>query len=50
MSGATNAEISRRRGTSENTTANQVKAIYERLGVDSRTALAARLAKTSSAA
>jgi len=46
MSGATNAEISRRRSTSENTTANQVKSIYERLGVDSRSALAARLAKT----
>ncbi len=43
--GATNAEISRLRRTSENTTANQVKTIYERLGVSSRTALAARLAQ-----
>lgn len=45
MQGATNEEIARKRGTSYNTVANQLKAVYAKLGVTNRaelTTLAAR--------
>ena len=43
VAGSTNGDIARRRGTSENTVANQVYAIFLKLGVRSRAELAARL-------
>ena len=43
VSGSTNNHIAQRRGTSENTVANQVHAIFLKLGVRSRSELAARL-------
>jgi DNA-binding NarL/FixJ family response regulator len=43
VAGSTNGDIARRRGTSENTVANQVHAIFLKLGVHSRAELAARL-------
>jgi DNA-binding CsgD family transcriptional regulator len=43
VQGATNREIARRRGGSERTVANQLQAIYRKLGVTSRAELAARL-------
>ena len=43
VAGSTNGDIARRRGTSENTVANQVYAIFFKLGVHSRAELAARL-------
>jgi DNA-binding NarL/FixJ family response regulator len=43
VSGSTNSHIARRRGTSENTVANQVHAIFLKLEVRSRSELAARL-------
>jgi DNA-binding NarL/FixJ family response regulator len=43
VAGSTNGDIARRRGTSENTVANQVYAIFLKLGVHSRAELAARL-------
>jgi DNA-binding NarL/FixJ family response regulator len=43
VAGSTNSDIANRRGTSENTVANQVHAIFSKLGVRSRAELAARL-------
>ena len=43
VAGSTNGDIAHRRGTSENTVANQVHAIFLKLGVHSRAELAARL-------
>jgi DNA-binding NarL/FixJ family response regulator len=43
VAGSTNSDIAHRRGTSENTVANQVHAIFSKLGVRSRAELAARL-------
>ncbi len=43
VAGSTNNHIAQRRGTSENTVANQVHAIFLKLGVRSRSELAARL-------
>ena len=43
VSGSTNNHIAQRRGTSENTVANQVHAIFLKVGVRSRSELAARL-------
>ena len=43
VSGSTNSHIAQRRGTSENTVANQVHAIFLKLEVRSRSELAARL-------
>lgn len=43
LSGCTNAEIARRRGTSERTVANQMASLLRKLGVASRVELAARL-------
>jgi DNA-binding NarL/FixJ family response regulator len=42
VAGSTNRDIARRRHTSENTVANQVHAIFLKLGVHSRAELAAR--------
>jgi DNA-binding CsgD family transcriptional regulator len=42
LDGCTNAEIARARGTSPGTVAKQLNAIYRRLGVHSRSELAAR--------
>jgi DNA-binding CsgD family transcriptional regulator len=41
--GATNAEIAAARGAAERTVANQAQAIYRKLGVASRSELAAKL-------
>jgi DNA-binding CsgD family transcriptional regulator len=43
VSGASNRVIAQRRGAAERTVANQVRAIYRKLGVASRAELAARL-------
>lgn len=43
VSGATNADIAQRRGTSERTVANQVQSIFRKLGARSRAELAIRL-------
>ena len=43
MAGSTNGDIAQRRKTSESTVANQVGAIFQKLGVMSRSELAARL-------
>jgi DNA-binding NarL/FixJ family response regulator len=43
VAGSTNSDIARRRHTSENTVANQVHAIFLKLGVHSRAELASRL-------
>jgi DNA-binding NarL/FixJ family response regulator len=43
VAGATNAEIAATRGSAERTVANQVQAIYRKLGVGSRSKLAATL-------
>lgn len=45
LRGATNAEIGRRRDTSTNTVANQVRSICQKFAVRSRVELAARLAR-----
>lgn len=45
--GRSNAEIARDRGRSARTVANQLAAIYRKLGVRSRAELAARLAEWS---
>ena len=44
LAGLDNRMIGRRRGTTERTTANQVGAVFRKLGVGSRAQLAARLA------
>lgn len=44
IDGHTNLEIARARGTSERTVANQIAAIYKKLGVGSRADLARRFA------
>jgi DNA-binding NarL/FixJ family response regulator len=44
--GATNAQIARERGTSVRTVANQVAAIFKRLGVGSRAQVAAALSRS----
>ncbi|MBK8996867.1 MAG: helix-turn-helix transcriptional regulator [Myxococcales bacterium] len=44
--GATNAEIAERRGVAVRTVANQVASIFKKLGVSSRTELAAKLGST----
>lgn len=43
LAGSTNSDIARRRACSERTVANQVQAIFRKLGVRSRSELAARL-------
>lgn len=43
LEGKSNAEIARERGTAPRTVANQVAKLFEKLGVRSRTELAARL-------
>lgn len=43
LDGASNAEIARRRGTSERTVVNQVAAIFRKTNVASRVELAARV-------
>jgi DNA-binding NarL/FixJ family response regulator len=43
ITGSTNSDIAHRRRTSESTVANQIHAIYVKLGVRSRAELAARL-------
>jgi DNA-binding NarL/FixJ family response regulator len=43
LAGSTNADVARRRECSERTVANQVQAIYRKLGVRSRAELAVRL-------
>ena len=43
VAGSTNSDIAQRRNTSEYTVANQVKAIFQKLGVMSRSELAVRL-------
>lgn len=45
IAGSTNADIAQRRGTSENTVANQVQSIFRKLVVRSRGELVARLQK-----
>jgi DNA-binding NarL/FixJ family response regulator len=45
LTGSTNSDIAHRRRTSANTVANQVHAIYVKLGARSRAELAARLHK-----
>jgi DNA-binding NarL/FixJ family response regulator len=50
LAGLSNAAIARRRGTSPRTVANQLAALYRKLGVRSRTELAARMAQSRSAA
>lgn len=42
LAGLSNSEIGRRRGTSPHTIANQVAALYRKLGIGSRRALRAR--------
>jgi len=44
LQGASNAEIARLRGVSVNTVTNQVATIFQKLGVNSRSELAARCA------
>lgn len=44
LAGQSNGEIGQARGTSAKTVANQLHAIYRKLGVNSRDELAARLA------
>lgn len=44
LGGASNAQVARRRGTSPRTIANQLAGIFEKLGVHSRSELAARCA------
>jgi DNA-binding NarL/FixJ family response regulator len=44
LAGSTNADIARRRSAAERTVANQIQAIYRKLGVRSRSEVAARLA------
>ena len=46
VQGATNAAIARRRGTSDRTVANQLAAVFEKLGVHSRAELAALLSRS----
>jgi DNA-binding NarL/FixJ family response regulator len=43
LEGLSNREIAERRGTSQRTVANQLRAIYQKLDVSSRYELAARL-------
>lgn len=43
VSGSTNGDIARRRGSSERTVANQVQSIFRKLGARSRSELASRL-------
>jgi DNA-binding NarL/FixJ family response regulator len=45
LSGASNAEIARQRGTSARTVANQAASIFRKLGVGSRMELAHRLSR-----
>lgn len=45
MTGRSNAEIAKLRGTSPRTVANQVAALFETLGVGSRAQLVRRLAR-----
>jgi DNA-binding CsgD family transcriptional regulator len=44
LEGKTNADIARLRRTSARTVANQLRSVYNKLGVSSRAELAARLA------
>lgn len=46
LAGASNAQIARARGSSARTVANQLGAIYRKLGIFSRTELAQRFAST----
>jgi DNA-binding CsgD family transcriptional regulator len=46
LAGCSNIEIARLRGTSSKTVGNQLHAIYRKLGVGSRSELAAMLART----
>ncbi len=48
LAGSTTADISRRRGTSSNTVANQIASIFQKLGVRSRAELASRVGSSSS--
>ncbi len=48
VGGATNGDVAAARGTSERTVANQAQAIYRKLGVASRSELAARLQRAPS--
>jgi DNA-binding NarL/FixJ family response regulator len=50
VAGLGNAEIGRRRGTSERTVANQLASIYRKLGVGSRTELVAHLGEIAAGA
>lgn len=43
LQGATNAEIAEQRGVAVRTVANQVASVFKKLGVSSRTELAAKL-------
>jgi DNA-binding CsgD family transcriptional regulator len=45
IEGASNREIARARGTSERTVANQLKGVYRKLGVFSRSELGATMGK-----
>ena len=45
LQGRSNAAIARERGTSPRTVANQLAALYRKLGVHSRAELAARIAE-----
>lgn len=45
VDGRSNREIAARRGTSVKTVANQLRAVYEKLGIHSRFELAARLGR-----
>ena len=47
LRGESNGEIGKNRGTSTRTVANQVQAIFRKLGVHSRAELSALLARTS---
>jgi DNA-binding CsgD family transcriptional regulator len=49
LAGRSNLEIARLRGTSAKTVGNQLHAIYRKLGVGSRSELAALLARTDPA-
>jgi DNA-binding CsgD family transcriptional regulator len=44
LEGLTNGEIARRRGTSPNTVANQLRAVYQKFGVSGRLELVRRCA------
>lgn len=46
LEGLTDREIARRRGSSPRTIANQLRAIYTKLGITSRFELAARLGRS----